>query len=460
MSTSQPPDRKRRNSKVFVAVVAVVLIVAAVIIHVLKPFGSREGFVDDRFQFSDAWVNGGERAWTIPGIPETIDGPVAARLSRMVVVTKDVAEPNGRVLTGYDIRGNEPVLDWTRNIVIDPELEGPVVLTDIYVVYAGQLLGAADGRSYESPWPHGAKVVIDSSWGNMVACVPSGDCSSTTGDMLKESLRPFEGTDIAPIVQDDLQLFTLMYSTGVPDSQGTMINARTGEWMRLKAPLDDVSELAALRGGWLTHDSNFRSVLISLDGSVEVLGGYSAGTGDGTADEKQRLVITPGTVPTVDDIRLQYAPDENPGKDRIVGEFDRARCTFTVNGSAVDLSKEKSGSRSLEGAGTDVGSGDAGSELPVGAARGSGGGVDGGVGAAGSATGCDRPASFIATSLDGNLVSTLVQTEKGAMDYALLDASTGEVTWRVPQGDAVVVPRPDLALTLDDGVLTGWKPRK
>lgn len=64
--------------------------------------------------------------------------------------------------------------------------------------------------------------------------------------------------------------------------------------------------------------------------------------------------------------------------------------------------------------------------------------------------------AFVATSPDGNVVSTLVMTENRAMDYVLLDASTGDVVWRVPLGDGVVVPRPDLAIVLDDGVLSGW----
>lgn len=93
-----------------------------------------------------------------------------------------------------------------------------------------------------------------------------------------------------------------------------------------------------------------------------------------------------------------------------------------------------------------------------GGSSGSGGGSSGGDGSSGSSggDGCDTPVSFVGTSPDGNVVSTLVMTEEYVMDYALLNASTGEVLWRVPLGDAVVVPRSDLAVTLDDGVLAGW----
>ena len=68
------------------------------------------------------------------------------------------------------------------------------------------------------------------------------------------------------------------------------------------------------------------------------------------------------------------------------------------------------------------------------------------------------PLSFVGTSSDGNIVATLLMPENGAVDYALLDTSTGAVLWRFPLGDGVVPARPNFIVTLDDGHLIGWKP--
>ena len=435
---SQYPAPKRRKTTTIVGIVAVVvLIVAGGVFYAVNLSGVKQGFVDDRFRFSNAWANGGEHVWVLSDIPDTIDSPVVAQNDRMVIVTKDPVDPNGRVLTGYDIEGNDPSLEWSRNIVIDPELEGPVMLMDTYVVYAGQIFDIYDGEFRDSAWARDAKIVIDPSWPDSIACVPGRECRGNTWETGEEWRIPFEGTDVAPIIQDDLELFTLVYSAGARDSRATMINVRTGEWMRLKSPLDGVVEVTALKDGWLTYDNDFRPLLISLDGTVETLDG----PGTGARDEK-RLVITPGPVPTLDDFRLQYALDKDPGDERVVGDFDSASCVFTVHGNDVDFSKEKSGTRSLEGTGTSAGSGDSIGSDPS--------------GETGGGSGCETPMAFVATSPDGNVVSTLVMTENRTMDYVLLDASTGDVVWRVPLGDGVVVPRPDLAIVLDDGVLSGW----
>ena len=452
MPTTQPPAPKRRSLKVIVGLVAVVVVIATVVaFYVLKSSDPRYNFVDNRFRFSNEWVKGGKQAWVLTGVPETIDGPVAAQINHLAIVTKDPADPNGRVITVYDIKGNEPKLLWTRDIVIDPELEGPVMLVDMFVVYAGQIRNVYDGEIYDFPWAQDAKLVTEPTWASVVACVPDGDCSGNNRETGEEWRIPFEGTDIAPIIHDETELFTLMYSAGAADSPGIMINVWTGEWMRLKSPLDDVMEVTALQDGWLTYDSNFRPVLISLDGKVETLDT----PGTGINDEKQRLLITPGPTPTLVDFRLQYTSEANPGKGRIVGEFDRGNCVFTIDWKRVDFSKEKSGARSLEG-GDSSQSGSEGS-VGLGSSGGSSGlGGGGGSSGSGGGDGCDTPRSFVGTSPDGNVISTLVMTEEYVMDYALLNASTGEVLWRVPLGDAVVVPRPDLAVTLDDGVLAGW----
>ncbi len=117
-------------------VAVVVLIVAGGVFYAVNLSGVKQGFVDDRFRFSNAWVNGGEHVWVLSDIPDTIDSPVVAQNDQMVIVTKDPADPNGRVLTGYKtLRGTIRALR-SRNTVIDPELEGPVMLMDTYVVYA------------------------------------------------------------------------------------------------------------------------------------------------------------------------------------------------------------------------------------------------------------------------------------------------------------------------------------
>ncbi len=442
MSTTQPPDKKRRSLKAIVGIAAVVVLIAAIVLfYLFKPSGARHDFGDDRFRFANEWVNGGKQAWVLSGMPDPINGAVAAQNDRLVIVTKDPTDPNGRTITVYDIQGNDPKLLWTQDIVIDPELEGPVMLADMFVVYAGQIRDVYDGRIYDFSWAQGAEMVTESSWASVVACVPDGDCVGHSWNAEEDWRIPFQGTDIAPIIRDQDEFFTLMYSADATDAPATMVNVQTGEWMRLKSPLDHVMEVTALQDGWLTYDSDFRPVLISLDGSVESVDGLGAGIDD----EKQRLVTTPGWAPTVDDFRLQYV-DDDPAKDRIVGEFDRGSCVFTIDGKRVDFSKEKSGARSLEGGD----SSQSGSEGSVGL------GSSGGSGGSSGGDGCDTPVSFVGTSPDGNMVSTLVMTAEHTMDYALLDASTGEVLWRVPLGEGVVVPRPDLAVTLDDGVLTGW----
>lgn len=175
---SQYPAPKRRNTTTIVGIVAVVvLIVAGGVFYAVNLSGVKQGFVDDRFRFSNAWVNGGEQVWVLSDIPDTIDGPVVAQNDRMVIVTKDPADPNGRVLTGYDIEGNDPSLEWSRNIVIDPELEGPVMLMDTYVVYAGQIFDIYDGEFRDSAWARDAKIVIDPSWPDSIACVPGRECT-------------------------------------------------------------------------------------------------------------------------------------------------------------------------------------------------------------------------------------------------------------------------------------------
>ncbi len=154
---SQYPAPKRRNTTTIVGIVAVVvLIVAGGVFYAVNLSGVKQGFVDDRFRFSNAWVNGGEQVWVLSDIPDTIDGPVVAQNDQMVIVTKDPADPNGRVLTGYDIEGNDPSLEWSRNIVIDPELEGPVMLMDTYVVYAGQIFDIYDGE-FPNWWKLGGR---------------------------------------------------------------------------------------------------------------------------------------------------------------------------------------------------------------------------------------------------------------------------------------------------------------
>lgn len=425
------PGTKRRNVRALVVAVAVVvLIIAGSAIYFSLKWGDKpESTRVTEHQFANSWVKGSRQAWVLSGAPEPAEFPLAAKDRHMVVATKNANAPDSVTLYGYDINGADPKLLWTQDVVVDPDLVRPMAMWGNYAVYASQLIDAETGEILDAPWPDDALVSVADHMGDgyAVACVPGGECTGYS--MLLDVLWsiPFEGTDVSPIVVNEGDFYALEYSPGTAGSMAIIMDLRTGERTHLKVALDDIQEVASLSDGWFTFSgTGYQPVLISPDGTVEkvVPTGPAKGTGE------HRLVITPGAGPTIDDVKLGYVLDRDPGRGRIVGSYDSTNCAFEINGHGVDLTAEASG----DGAGT--------GDIASGTER----------------EGCNVPLSFVGTSSDGNIVATLLMPENGAVDYALLDTSTGAVLWRFPLGDGVVPARPNFIVTLNDGHLIGWKP--
>ena len=327
----------------------------------------------------------------------------------MVVVTESEEEANIRILTGYDISGNNPRQMWELSLAVDRELGTPFDFWGEYLVYEGRVVDGNTGDIVSSPWDREDHVTITRGVDYAIACAPGGECAGYDLDFKKLWSIPFEGTAVSMSVENNGEYFALMYSLNTSDSQAQMINVRSGEATHIQRTLDSVQALVPLADAWLTY-RQFEPTLVALDGTVEDV------VAPPGSPNTRRLLITPGTGSTKEDFRMMYSPSEEPTGNQIVGEFNDETCVFTVNGNRVDLTAE------------------------------------------GTEDACDTPVSFAAASPDGSVVAALVMPVGASIEYTLINANTGAVLWRQPLGDGVQVARSDLLVASLDASITGWMP--